>query len=239
MIRYVVDSLFDDCEVTVTICMREEELFKEWKKKRESFVPDGAVSERDYLKSCPKIAFILKEANDPGDDFDLRQFLWEDGGRWQTWNNVARWVHGIRNLPSECSWSFYEKIDKGFRRQVLRGIVAMNLKKSPGGANTRYADLERVAREDAEYIQKQYSIYNPDITICGGVNTTAEIFQELVHPEMNRKWKQTTRGIWWYRRSTQKCVVAFSHPAVRGQDALLLYALLDAIKEIKEKQERS
>ena len=56
----------------MTIFKSEEELFKEWEKTRKPFVCDGAVSEQDYLKSCPKIAFILKETNDPGDDFDLR-----------------------------------------------------------------------------------------------------------------------------------------------------------------------
>ena len=123
----------------MTISAKEEELFKEWEKSRRLFVRDGVVSERDYLKSCPKIAFILKETNNPGFN-DLREFL-RDGGREESWNNVARWVHGIRNLPSECNWSCYEKIEEGFRREMLRGIVAMNLKKSPGGSSTDSADL--------------------------------------------------------------------------------------------------
>ncbi len=33
----------------MTICKREEELFKEWKKRRESFVRDGVVSEHALL----------------------------------------------------------------------------------------------------------------------------------------------------------------------------------------------
>ena len=220
----------------MTIFEKEEELFKEWEKRRTLFVRDGAVSEHDYLKSCPKIAFVLKEANDPGDPFDLRQFLQNrNGGKGKTWNNVARWVHGIRNLPSECDWSFYEKIDERFRREELSRIVAMNLKKSPGGARTNYADLERVAREDSEYIQKQYALYDPDITICGGVETTGGLFHDLVHPRM--EWKQTTRGIWWYRRNARKCVVALHHPAAFVRRVRLLGDLLDAIKEIKENQE--
>ena len=217
----------------MTIFEREEELFREWEKSRPCFVRDGAVSERDYLKSCPKIVFILKEANNPGFN-DLRKF-WRDGGRWQTWDNVARWVHGIRNLPSECDWSFYENIDERFRREELGRIVVMNLKKSPGGSSTRNAELKRVARDDAECIQKQFTIYDPDITICGGADTTGELFRKVVHPKMS--WKQTTGGVCWYRRDTHKCVVAFTHPAARVRKAHLLGALLDAIKEIKENQE--
>ncbi len=218
----------------MTISAKEEELFKEWEKTRRLFVRDGVVSERDYLKSCPKIAFILKETNNPGFN-DLREFL-RDGGREESWNNVARWVHGIRNLPSECNWSFYEKIEEGFRREMLRGIVAMNLKKSPGGSSTDSADLKKVAKEDAPYIQKQYAIYDPDITICGGVKT-GDLFWEALHRDSDMEWKQTTRGIWWYSRSAHKFVVAVPHPEARVQDSLLLYALLDAIKEIKENQD--
>ena len=218
----------------MTISEKEEELFREWRGKRKDFVPDGAVSEHDYQTSCPKITFILKEVNDPGDNFDLREFL-RDGGRESTWNNVARWVHAIRNLPSECNWSFYDKIDEGFRREVLRGIVAMNLKKSPGGSSTDSAVLQKVVGTDAPYIQKQYSIYNPDITICGGTETTGGLFHDVVNPRM--EWKQTTRGIWWYRRNAHKCVIAFYHPAARIQGSLLLYGLLDAIKEINDNED--
>ena len=220
----------------LTISAKEEDLFKEWRKSRTPFVCDGAVSEQDYLKSCPQIAFILKETNDPGDDFDLRQFLQnQNGGKGTTWNNVARWVHGIRNLPSECDWSCYENVDARFRREVLRGIVAMNLKKSPGGGRTVFRVLKNVAREDALHIQNQYSLYDPDITICGGVETTGGLFHDLVHPGI--EWKQTTRGIWWYRRNAQKYVVAFHHPAARVRGSRMLGDLMTAIKEIKQEQE--
>ena len=220
----------------MTISEKEEELFKEWEKSRRPFVRDGVVSERDYLKSCPKIAFILKETNNPGFN-DLREFL-RDGGREESWNNVARWVHGIRNLPSEYEWFSYEEKTKtkAFRRETLKSIVVMNLKKSPGGSTANAAALKNVAKEDAPYIQKQYAIYDPDITICGGVKT-GDLFWEALHRDSDMKWKQTTRGIWWYSRSAHKFVVAVPHPEARVQDSLLLYALLDAIKEIKENQD--
>ena len=86
------------------------------------------------------------------------------------------------------------------------------------------------SKEDACYIKSQYAIYDPDITICGG-NETGRLFHGLVHPQMT--CNQTTRGICWYRRGNSKCVVVFPHPAARVQDSLLLYGLLDALKEIK------
>ena len=90
----------------------ENRLFRNWSSRREGFVTDGVVSEMDYLNSSKKILFVLKEVNDPGGGgWDLRQFLLE-GGRAQTWNNIARWVHGIRNLDAVPTWDFFENIDE-------------------------------------------------------------------------------------------------------------------------------
>ena len=215
----------------MTIFEKEEELFREWEKRRESFIRDGAVSERDYRQSNQKIAFILKEANKPGDIDDLRKFL-QGGGKRQSWDNVARWVHGIRNLPSECDWSFYEEMDGNCRKKMLRGIVVVNLKKCPGGSSSHYAALKKVAKDDAPCIRKQFAIYDPDITICGG---TGELFREVLHRDM--KWRQTSRGVRWHCRKAHRYVVAFPHPEARIRDSFLLYGLLDAVKEIKQEQD--
>lgn len=109
----------------------------------------------------------------------------------------------------------------------------MNLKKSPGGSTADPKALKKVATEDAPYIREQFAIYDPDITVCGG---TGGLFHDRVHPGMD--WRQTKRGIWWYGRNADKFVVAFPHPEARVQDSLLLYALLDAIKEIRNTRDQ-
>jgi len=206
----------------------EEQLFKDWQKNRKGFVRDGVVSETDYSNSSPKIAFILKEVNDPGGGgWDLRKFI-SEGGRAQTWNNIARWVHGIRNLDSQPNWDFYSEITNEFRIETLKNICAMNLKKSPGTHTTDHASLNVVANEDKEYISRQYSIYDPDLTICGG---TGDLFKSVVGHESS-KWNMTKRGIWWYERDTNKYVVHFPHPEARVHSPLLVYGLMDAIQEI-------
>ena len=206
----------------------EEKLFHPWQTNRKGFVRDGLVSEEDYLASKPKLVFILKEVNDPdGGGWDLRKFV-SKGGRPQTWNNIARWVHGIRNITSIPDWDFYEKITNDFRCQTLKSICALNLKKSPGTHTTNHASLKAVTNEDKGWIQKQYSLYDPDITVCGG---TGDLFKEVIGHEL-QKWKTTTRGIWWYEREVGKFVVSFAHPEARVQSSLLVYGLLDAIKEI-------
>jgi hypothetical protein len=206
----------------------EEHLFSQWQGSREGFVRDGVVSERDYLESNPRIAFILKEVNDPdGGGWDLREFIAE-GGRSQTWDNITRWVHGIRNRRSIPNWEFYSQITNEFRIEILKSICAINLKKSPGIHTTDNASLNAVANEDKAYIQRQYEIYDPDMTICGG---TGDLFKWVVGHD-SKEWKTTSRGIWWYERDTNKYVISFSHPEARVHNPLLVYGLLDAINEI-------
>ncbi|WGC86175.1 hypothetical protein [Aeromonas caviae] len=75
---------------------------------------------------------MLKEVNDPdGGGWDLREFI-ADGARSQTWNNVARWVDGIRNIERDIPWKEFDDINEEDRQSSLKSICAMNLKKSPG-----------------------------------------------------------------------------------------------------------
>lgn len=109
----------------------ENSLFGEWKGNREGFVSDGVISEKDYLNSDIKICVVLKEVNDfGGGGWDLREFI-ADGARSQTWNNVVRWINGIRNIERDISWNEFEDIKKEDRQSSLKSICAMNLKKSP------------------------------------------------------------------------------------------------------------
>ena len=213
----------------MTIVAKEDFLFQSWRVDRPGFVDDGVVSEQDYVASSPSIVVILKEVNDlEGGGWDLRQFL-RDGGRPQTWDNVARWVHGIRNRGQVDDWpNQYEKISGTLRVEILRSICAINLKKSPGTHTTEMASLARIANEDAVRIQAQYAIYDPDLTICGG---TGDLFRTVVGHE-NLEWRQTRRGIWWYQRAPGKIVIAYVHPEARVQDSLLHYGLIDAVNEL-------
>jgi len=212
----------------MSINASEELLFEKWQKDRAGFVKDGVVSENYYLSSTPKLAFILKEVNDPnGGGWDLRKFVAE-GGRPQTWDNIARWVHGIRNIKSVPDWSFYSKITNEFRIENLRSICTINLKKSPGTHTTETATLNKIANEDKEFIKNQYQLYNPDITICGG---TGDLFKEVAGYD-SKQWNTTKRGIDWFESETGKYVISFVHPEARVTKSLLVYGLLDAVNEI-------
>ncbi|HHF2959431.1 TPA: hypothetical protein ACPJ0D_004665 [Vibrio diabolicus] len=146
----------------------ETKLFDSWIGKREGFVVDGVVSEEHYINSPLKLCFVLKEVNDEGGGgWDLRQFV-RDGARSHTWNNISRWVKCISKFDQDVSWSELADITEEDRKDTLKSICAMNLKKSPGGHTTIKASFNEVVTEDKEYIHKQYSLYSPDITVCCG-----------------------------------------------------------------------
>jgi len=212
----------------MSITSDEESLFNEWKGNRSGFVSDGLVSEYDYLNSKIKICIILKEVNDPnGGGWDLRKFL-ADGTRAQTWNNVVRWIFSIRNIEHSITWEDMDGIDEQDRIIQLKSICAMNLKKSPGTHTTDSASLKFVANEDREFIKKQFSLYDPDITICGG---TGDLFKSVAGLEQC-KWNRTTRGIWWFERAPRKYVISYCHPEARVDNPLIVYGLIDAVREI-------
>jgi len=102
----------------------EEKLFKEWRKKREKFVIDGIVNFKKYSESKIKVLYILKEVNGGG-SWNLKKFLNDNGGRFQTWNNIARWQYGIENKEQNV-WDRVKNINKDFRKTQLRNIAVIN-----------------------------------------------------------------------------------------------------------------
>lgn len=212
----------------MTISKEETALFEEWKGNREGFVFDGVASELDYLNSNIKLCFVLKEVNDlGGGGWDLREFI-KAGARSQTWDNISRWVTCIRHIKSNIKWSEIEKIDDNYRKETLRSICAFNLKKSPGSHTTERTTFNAVVTEDKDYIIKQYDIYKPDITICCGTGWDLRWVLDLNDGEVF----ETSRGIKWFMNKQNKPVFMYAHPSARVQDSLIVYGLIDAIREV-------
>ncbi|MEC5319659.1 hypothetical protein VSX61_12035 [Brenneria populi subsp. brevivirga] len=213
----------------MSISEQEKELFNLWSVNHKGFVLDGVVSEADYLESGLKLCFVLKEVNDiDGGDWDLRKYVHE-GGRWQTWDNVTRWVKCIRSIDHEMGWEKLANISLEDRQQTLRSICAMNLKKTPGGHTTERACFATAVVEDKLFIQKQYALYHPDITICCGTGWDFRWILDLNDCEVF----ETRRGIQWFLNRDRRPVIIYSHPAARVHSPLLVYGLSDAVREIQ------
>lgn len=209
----------------------EERLFAEWEKHRSNLVKDGVVDEKAYLESNPKLLFVMKEVNDTtGGGWDLRQFI-REGAIGQTWNNVTRWVYGIRNLNKDIEWSSIPTGTAEKRRELLNSICAMNLKKSPGRGRTDNKKLEQAVAEDKEYLKQQFAFYDPNIIICCG-SVTGDLFCRFILSETKPEPKMTKRGIPFHQLKSNQYLISFYHPQAIVLGCLLYYGLIDAVREI-------
>ena len=110
---------------------KEDKLFQEWidNTSDTNFVCGGVVNPNDWEKMPIHIVFLLKETN--GFSGDLRNFLnW--GGRWMTWNNVARWTYILRQRivkKGTPKWEMAKRVYNETRKYNLRKIAVINIKK--------------------------------------------------------------------------------------------------------------
>jgi len=220
----------------MSITDQEDALFREWRVRRPDAVPDGLADEAQYLGSKLRILFVMKEVNGTPKDFDLREFL-RRADRPQTWDNVTRWLIGIRSLEEDLSWSRLTKISVPQRVEMLRSIGVMNLKKSPGSHTTDNDSLRHVAREDTDLLSRQYALYLPTLVICCG-SVVAKLFDEAIEAPASRRWQTTKRGVRYRRLADDGHLIGFSHPAARAQNNLFYYGLVDAVREVLGEDQR-
>ena len=86
-----------------------------------------------------------------------------------------------------------------------------------GGANSNMKEVDTIALENTQLLQRQVSIYNPKIIVCCGVGNDLfdNIFKDIA-------WKQTTRGI-WYLQNDETISVAYYHPNAHIKSNFLYY----------------
>jgi hypothetical protein len=118
-------------------------------------------------------------------------------------------------------------VDPEQRKEALRSIAAINLKKISGGHTAHGGDVRVIAREDKDLIKEQIEIYDADIVICCG---TGDIFHEIMKLS---GWESTSRGIDFVEYRSGKYVIRYFHPEARVCAQIIYYSLIDAIREIK------
>lgn len=208
--------------------IKEEEkvLFDKLRDSNPIVVEDGIVDEAEYKASKYKILYVMKEVNG-GEGWNLKEFL-KDGGRPQTWNNIARWTEGIFSLENDFKWDYLESNNEDRRKIMLKKIGSINLKKTPGTHTSNYKEIDKEAKANKELINKQVELYKPDIIICCG---TFDSFVNNVLDAKDEKKEMTDRGI-RYLIYDDKLIISYAHPEARIRSSYMHYALMDAIREI-------
>ena len=148
------------------------------KKGYTKFIYDGIVNETLWKNAKPKICFFLKEAylKENTETADLCKWF-NENDLWRMWWVVSDWIYGIENTTTTAIPAFdEEKLDKTeLANKRIRSTAVINIKKSNGETNSKHEDLLAFAKDDREFIKKQFEQINPEIIVCGNTGYYFEI----------------------------------------------------------------
>lgn len=144
-------------------------------------IADGVSDIDAYLKTSPKVMWVLKEAYDENDggysmpkdiknkcDEEIAVIIRE--GRIATYRNIIYTMEGIRNNTTREEMEDYSKLCSH-----MRDIAYININKMPAKYGTRSnADMTELYLQWKSITLKQIALYEPDVIIFGN---TFEYFQ--------------------------------------------------------------
>lgn len=196
------------------------------------FVEDGIVDPQSWEEAKVKCLFLLKEpVGKLNEHFSLTSFV-RDGAKKnvdKTWRNVARWIYSIFNTETSHPYNEIKAIGNTAqsRKEYLKYITVVNLKKQSGGSVTSTVDLKgQFEKHYAKWLPQQLCIYdNTDVIICCGkgvmeclISVFDKTFDETYN-ESNWHWYKYPGGykanIHYYQFQNGLIIIDFYHPAAR------------------------
>ncbi|MCX6135894.1 MAG: hypothetical protein NTV54_00135 [Ignavibacteriales bacterium] len=217
-------------EYEMTIKQKEDKFFASFPIPSKIVVRDGIVEEGSYSISNPKLLFLLKEPESPGEGgWSLADHIHTEK-RTPIFDTIARWVSGIRNLPANLPWWAVKDISPYTRICVLNFVVLFNLKKTPGYGTADEIALERFVEKNVDLLKEQFSFYNPDVVVCCG-NSTTRLFDKFLSP-INKPWSKTRAGIPYREYEPKRIAIAYTHPQARVNKEKQYDGIVNAVREI-------
>lgn len=199
-------------------------LFDEWENSnplyKGKFVRDGILNEALFEKQKIKILFLCKEPNNPRQSSEDFRVNFGGGSFSPSFSfSISEWAYGLlNNFPD------YDYINNKKRREALRCIAFMNLKKIGGKSVSFRKEIEQHIIEDRSYLQRQIEIINPDLII--GSVTHYRSWQLLFEAHEYSKSGYGIKLLKWQHYP----IIDFYHPSARGGRASY-YALLKLVFE--------
>jgi hypothetical protein len=207
----------------------ERLLFKRWRTQLggERFYEDGAFQPSVFVKTRPRIVFLMKEVNaDPkGGEWTLREVV-GTGKYGCTWNMIAYWTRGILN--GGVAWGEIDWADAAFRTEMLAQVAIVNLHKGAGTGSSDPDMLWRTALRDRQFLREQIDIYKPDLLVSCG---TAHIARAALFEDYGGDWRQASTGLQWCLVGSPTIpLVATYHPQARKSGQIVYEHLVEGLK---------
>jgi len=132
---------------------------------------DGAVDIDRYLKAKPRILWILREANQVGNLWDLRKYFREELFSYNRWKSTAGVMtcvsHGLLNQRMQWGpWAQNENVR--VIADCLRDVAVININKRGGLSRVDWGRLGSASSDFSDIIERQIEALQPDIIILGG-----------------------------------------------------------------------
>ena len=223
-----------------TVFKQEELIFGDYNTNSKSFVKDGLcfghlISEyseeyykRDveslYNRNHPRVVFVCKEPNKNGGE-DYRFWDWVKRESNPLFgDSIARWLIGILGANSKNN---PQKPKTSGSREVFakHPLVLMNIKKTAGGSNSKWDTIRGSARENAALLQKQISLYAPNLVFCCGSSDNDEnenrminIVKEFLYPDDVFEQLKEDWHYCYYSKKKQLLLIDSYHPSYVKKD---------------------
>lgn len=197
---------------------------------------DGIADIKGYLKTSPKIMWLLKEAygeKDPitgqisGGDWSLADDIYWDN----FWKSSSMWQHMIKiNYAIHHNYITRDKIPpiNEVIANELKKAAYININKMPGDKTSTHAHLKRCYKNWRDIIIKQIKLYKPDIIIFG---YTFQFFNE--DPFFDGYSPLRTFGEKWVAGANKKNTIVLIdayHPARKGDGKDYVDNIIKAVK---------
>jgi len=198
-------------------------------------ITDGVCDFDAYLKSFPKIMWILKE---PYDDFTdenpsgggwsipMNCFPKDDAWKCKSWQTIIYVMYGfLHNL----TWNEMEYIsDDTSMADVLKQMVYLNVNKMPGYQRSNVNELYKAYTIWKDILRKQRVLYAPDVIIFG--NTFEYFKDEFAGTDIEEI--QSYNGLVAVYKKGKTFLLDAYHPCRKGRD--YVNSLITALGDIKK-----
>jgi hypothetical protein len=208
---------------------------------------DGITDIDSYIKSVPKICWVLKEPYDEkkgqGGGFDLRKMLKKDLKKknhnfGNTWTPIGYISYSLLN--NFIQYKELKKLDKNIVMKSLMNISYINIGKMPAKFQTisPYKNVKQEYNIWAPILLWQILKYDPDIIIFG--NTLSHFNNDLKLLDIDyKKIKGVNHN---YIEKYGKLILDVYHPAVREStisEKDYFNSIINTVKKYIEKTKNS